>query len=160
MNIYIYWYIVFDIHNRKYMYFSDIDNYEHICVSDREELLSQIYELLRLEQADDEDPTRISSPTDREKLRLAKQIAHDHTFKRSQSSPVCFIPSQHSSSSSSSQSSNTSSPTPKQRKQSAPTDGPSVLSSLKPKIAPATSKGSEPRFVYHMIIIGKFDCSI
>lgn len=123
---------------------SFLDNYEHICVSDREELLSQIYELLRLEQADDEDPTRISSPTDREKLRLAKQIAHDHTFKRSQSSPVCFIPSQHSSSSSSSQSSNTSSPTPKQRKQSAPTDGPSVLSSLKPKIAPATSKGSEP----------------
>lgn len=148
------------MHNRKYVYFSDIDNYEHICVSDREELLSQIYELLRLEQADDEDPTRLSSPTDREKLRLAKQIAHDHTFKRSQSSPVCFIPSQHSSSSSSSQSSNTSSPTPKQRKQSAPTDGPSVLSSLKPKIAPATSKGSEPRFVYHMIIIGKFDCSI
>lgn len=82
------------MHNRRYVYFSDIDNYEHICVSDREELLSQIYELLRLEQADDEDPTRISSPTDREKLRLAKQIAHDHTFKRSQSSPVAsFLPS-------------------------------------------------------------------
>lgn len=122
---------------------SFLDNYEHICVSDREELLSQIYELLRLEQSDDEDPARISSPTDREKLRLAKQIAHDHTFKRSQSSPVCFIPSQHSSSSSSSLSSNTSSPTPKQRKQSTPSETPGVLSSLKPKIAPLTSKGSE-----------------
>ncbi|XP_022345225.2 uncharacterized protein LOC111137831 isoform X2 [Crassostrea virginica] len=126
---------------------SFLDKYEHISVSDREELLSQIYELLRLEQSEEEDPTRISTSIDKEKYRLAKQIVHDPTFKRSQSTPVCFIPSQNSSSSSSasSVSSNTSSPIPKQRKQSGPLDSTGVLSHLKPKIAPTTIKSPDVR---------------
>ncbi|XP_062566789.1 uncharacterized protein LOC134229096 [Saccostrea cucullata] len=122
-----------------------LEKYEHISVSDREELLSHVYELLRLEQLDEEDPARISTPTEKEKYRLAKQIANDNTFHRSQSAPVTFISSQSSSSSScSSVSSNASSPTPKQRKKSASSDTPSVLSHIKTKIATST-KGTDNR---------------
>ncbi|XP_061198053.1 uncharacterized protein LOC133206137 isoform X2 [Saccostrea echinata] len=121
-----------------------LEKYEHISVSDREELLSHVYELLRLEQLDEDDPARISTPTEKEKYRLAKQIANDHTFHRSQSAPVTFLPSQSSSSSSSSVSSTASSPTPKQRKKSASSDTPSVLSHIKTKISTST-KGTDVR---------------
>ncbi|XP_056008656.1 uncharacterized protein LOC125652092 isoform X3 [Ostrea edulis] len=120
-----------------------LEKYEHISVSDREELLSQVYELLRLEQSDDSDSTRTFTPFDKEKYRVAKQIADDYTFQRSQSVPVAFIPSQSSSSSSSSSVSSTaSSPTPKQRRKSSETI--SLLSHLKPKVALST-KGQEVR---------------
>lgn len=123
--------------------FAITEKYEHISVSDREELLSQVYELLRLEQSDDSDSTRTFTPFDKEKYRVAKQIADDYTFQRSQSVPVAFIPSQSSSSSSSSSVSSTaSSPTPKQRRKSSETI--SLLSHLKPKVALST-KGQEVR---------------
>jgi hypothetical protein len=118
------------------------EKYEHISVSDREELLSQVYELLRLEQSDDSDLTQTFSPSDKEKYRVAKQIADDHTFQRSQSVPVAFIPSQSSSSSSSSVSSTASSPTPKQRRKSSETL--SVVSHAKPKVA-LSAKSQEVR---------------
>ncbi|XP_021369469.1 uncharacterized protein LOC110460721 isoform X1 [Mizuhopecten yessoensis] len=97
-----------------------LEGYDHISIEDRELLLAEVYELLRLEQNTDEDDThRLQTAVEHQKYQAAITLAKDKSsaFHRSQSVPV-VLASGHSSVLPSSPSSTTSSPTPKLRKKS------------------------------------------
>ncbi|VDI25310.1 Hypothetical predicted protein [Mytilus galloprovincialis] len=68
-----------------------LDNYDHISVSDKELLLSHVYELLRLESEEQDNLEQFTSPLDREKYMAARQIS-----KEARRSPVIFLPSHNS----------------------------------------------------------------
>ncbi|XP_060067281.1 uncharacterized protein LOC132547535 [Ylistrum balloti] len=95
-----------------------LEGYDHISLEDRELLLAEVYELLRLEQKTDEDDThRLQTPVEHQKYQAAITLAKDKSsaFHRSQSVPVVLTFSQPSTIPSSPSSS---SPTPKLRKKS------------------------------------------
>ncbi|XP_071180234.1 uncharacterized protein [Mytilus edulis] len=102
-----------------------LDNYDHISVSDKELLLSHVYELLRLESEEQDNLEQFTSPLDREKYMAARQIS-----KEARRSPVIFLPS-HNSTPSTSPSSVVSSPLAKLRKCSDPTVMSETLSGLR-----------------------------
>lgn len=102
-----------------------VDNYDHISVSDKELLLSHVYELLRLESEEQDNLEQFTSPLDREKYMAARQIS-----KEARRSPVIFLPS-HNSTPSTSPSSVVSSPLAKLRKCSDPTVMSETLSGYK-----------------------------
>lgn len=95
-----------------------LEGYDHISIEDRELLLAEIYELLRLEQNTDEDDThRLQTLVEHQKYQAAVTLAKDKSsvFHRSQSVPVVLASGQSPALPSSPSSS---SPTPKLRKKS------------------------------------------
>lgn len=95
-----------------------LDNYDHLSVSDKELLLSHVYELLRLESEEQDIMDHFSSPLDRQKYMVARQISKDGQYN-GRTSAVIYLPSNNSTRSTS-PSSVISSPIPKLRKCSEP----------------------------------------
>lgn len=84
---------------------------ENVSLAEREVLLSEVYELLRLELNDDEDADRIQTPNEKMKYEVALQLSKE---KGDAPSPGVVLMSPRPSS----PMSHTSSPTPKLRKKS------------------------------------------
>ncbi|KAJ8312377.1 hypothetical protein KUTeg_009750 [Tegillarca granosa] len=110
-----------------------LEGYDHISVEDKEILLAEVYELLRLESPEESNSSREMTSVEKEKYLAAVQLTKDkELYQHSNSMPYVVLSPQQNVSESS-PSSQTMSPTAKLRKRSSESDTSIRWSNTTPK---------------------------
>ncbi|KAJ8312666.1 hypothetical protein KUTeg_010039 [Tegillarca granosa] len=110
-----------------------LEGYDHISVEDKEILLAEVYELLRLESPEENNSSHEMTSVEKEKYLAAVQLTKDkELYQRSNSMPYVVLSPQQNASDSS-PSSQTMSPTAKLRKRSSESDTSIRWSNTTPK---------------------------